>query len=173
MSCVLAHVVPIDSVPLSSGPGIISHPYNNAYFCCSCGYGPMVIAWHPACIGCSRVACGSCSWTHLDEHDVDGQAHTAASFTLAPEHIQESGLAFDDEEHRQHTNVTRCRPRPIESHYLTLYITTHGETSPAATDDEERWFCCLCLDGPKNLLLEPVCVRCQHPPCDYCTGSSA
>ncbi|KAF2138252.1 uncharacterized protein K452DRAFT_290844 [Aplosporella prunicola CBS 121167] len=51
----------------SSGVALLHAPREHAsgYYCCNCGFGPMLWSLYPACVNCGAEACANCTGTTL------------------------------------------------------------------------------------------------------------
>ncbi|KAB2577222.1 hypothetical protein BFW01_g8580 [Lasiodiplodia theobromae] len=93
----------------NAGPAINILPMENAYYCCKCLFGPMLLELYPACIECGAPACGSCKFTSLPEL----RAQTGAGCSPCDAHGA-SVLGFDNDPSPMMDRFVREQPTVAE-----------------------------------------------------------
>ena len=149
----------ISALHPSSGPHT-SGPDSAYYYCCSCHYGPMLLALHAACINCSHQGCSKCN----AEVAEGAPKVTTISATLA------------DASPKTSDGITRPHPiAPLATFcgggLLGTNLTTdiHGLASyEQPTEGEYDWYCCNCGDGPYYVGVSLGCATCNHWKCGSC-----
>jgi len=150
----------------SSGPHT-SGPDSAYYYCCSCQYGPMLLALHAACINCGHQGCSKCN-----AEAAEG-ASKLATIPTTPEPgsttLADASLKTSDEITRPHSTAplaTFCGGGLVVTNITT---DIHGLTScEKPTEGEYDWYCCNCGDGPQYVGVNPGCTTCSHWRCSSC-----
>lgn len=100
----------------TAGPAINTLPVENAYYCCKCFFGPMLLELHPACIECGTPACSSCRFISLGEPSYpELQAQTGAGCNPCDAHgASLLGYVFQSNGSGSRiANIIQLRQRPV------------------------------------------------------------
>ena len=143
-----------------------SGPDSAYYYCCSCQYGPMLLALHAACINCGHQGCSTCN-----AEATDGPLKLA-TIPTTPEPgsttLADALLETSDEITRPHPTAPLAAFRESG---LGRNLTTdiHGPASyEKPSEGEYDWYCCNCGDGPQYARVNMGCVSCPHWRCGSC-----